>query len=105
MTAVDGRVLAVVDVVELVPSLDLSEDFLDQLDIPGTARVVDGFDQVHALVPGSSGLVFFLVRSCAFLWVCLVRACVCVCALTSHGGGRTTRAELTIASSNSPAAA
>lgn len=79
MAAVDGRVLAVVDVVDLVPSLDLGEDFLDQLDIPGTARVVDGFDQVHALVPGSSGLVFFLcvlVRSCACA-LC-VRACVCV---------------------------
>lgn len=74
--AVNGRVLAVVDVVDLVPGLDLGEDFLDQLDVPGTARVVGGFDQVHALVPGSSGLVFvfaLLVCSCAFA---LVRACV-----------------------------
>lgn len=72
--AVDGRVLAVVDVVELVPGLDLGEDFLDQLDVPGTARVVGGFDQVHALVPGSSGLVFVF----ALLARSLVRALLCV---------------------------
>lgn len=67
--------LTVVDVVDLVSSFDLGEDFLDQLDVPWTTRVVGGFDQVHALVPGSLGLVFPF-----FFFLLLVRvSCACVC--------------------------
>lgn len=44
---------ALVEVVELVSSFHLGDDFPNKLDVPGTAGVFGGFDQVYALVPGA----------------------------------------------------